>query len=68
MASITVVSGENVTRGQVIGYVGTSGRSTGAHLHYEVRINDTAVNPHRYMRMTMAQMSETTEVPQQSGQ
>ncbi|MGC1870058.1 MAG: M23 family metallopeptidase [Acidobacteriaceae bacterium] len=68
MASITVVPGESVTRGQVIGYVGVSGRSTGAHLHYEVRINNTAVNPHRYMRMTMAQMTETTEMPQQSGQ
>jgi murein DD-endopeptidase MepM/ murein hydrolase activator NlpD len=68
MASITVVPGENVTRGQVIGYVGVSGRSTGAHLHYEVRINDTAVNPHRYMRMTMVQMAETTEMPKQSGQ
>jgi len=68
MASMTVVPGESITRGQVIGYVGVSGRSTGAHLHYEVRINDTAVNPHRYMRMTMAQMAETTVMPQQSGQ
>lgn len=68
MASMTVVPGESITRGQVIGYVGLSGRSTGAHLHYEVRINDTAVNPHRYMRMTMAQMAQTTVLPQQSGQ
>jgi murein DD-endopeptidase MepM/ murein hydrolase activator NlpD len=68
MASITVVPDENVTRGQVIGYVGVSGHTTGAHLHYEVRINDTAVNPHRYMRMTMAQMAETTEMPRQAGQ
>lgn len=68
MASITVVSGESITRGQVIGYVGVSGRSTGAHLHYEVRINETAVNPHRYMRMTMAEMAKTNEMPQQFGQ
>jgi murein DD-endopeptidase MepM/ murein hydrolase activator NlpD len=68
MASITVAPDENVTRGQVIGYVGLSGHTTGAHLHYEVRINDTAVNPHRYMRMTMAQMAETTEMPRQAGQ
>ncbi|MGB8479869.1 MAG: M23 family metallopeptidase [Acidobacteriaceae bacterium] len=68
MASMTVAPGESITRGQVIGYVGVSGHSTGAHLHYEVRINDTAVNPHRYMRMTMAQMAETNEMPQQSGQ
>jgi murein DD-endopeptidase MepM/ murein hydrolase activator NlpD len=68
MASITVVPGESVTRGQVIGYVGVSGHTTGAHLHYEVRINDTAVNPHRYMRMTVAQMAETTEMSRQIGQ
>ncbi len=68
MASITVVPGESITRGQVIGYVGVSGHSTGAHLHYEVRINDTAVNPHRYMRMTMAQMTETNVLPQHAGQ
>jgi murein DD-endopeptidase MepM/ murein hydrolase activator NlpD len=68
MASITVAPGENITRGQVIGYVGVSGHSTGAHLHYEVRINETAVNPHRYMRLTMTQMAQTTVLPQQSGQ
>ncbi|MGO8720266.1 MAG: M23 family metallopeptidase [Acidobacteriaceae bacterium] len=65
MASITVVPGETITRGQVIGYVGLSGRSTGAHLHYEVRIHGTPVNPYRYMRETMTQMAETTVLPQQ---
>ena len=60
MSSIAVIPGETVSRGQVIGYVGTSGHSTGAHLHYEVRIRNTPVNPHRYMRETMAQLAETT--------
>ncbi len=67
MASISVIPGETVSRGQVIGYVGISGRSTGAHVHYEVRIHDTPVNPHRYMRETVAQMAETV-LPQGAGE
>jgi hypothetical protein len=38
-------AGVRVNQGQVIGYVGTTGRSTGPHLHYEVRINDRPINP-----------------------
>lgn len=68
MASIAVIPGQTVSRGQIIGYVGLSGRSTGAHLHYEVRIHDTPVNPHRYMRETITQMAETTVLPQTAGQ
>ena len=45
--------GTRVDRGDVIGYVGDSGRSTGPHLHYEVRINNTPVNPWRYLRSSM---------------
>ena len=67
MASFAVVPGETVSRGQVIGYVGISGRSTGAHVHYEVRIRNTPVNPHRYMRETVAQMAETV-LPQSAGE
>ncbi len=46
--------GDHVNRGDIIGYVGDSGRSTGPHLHYEVRIHNTPVNPWPYMRSTTA--------------
>jgi murein DD-endopeptidase MepM/ murein hydrolase activator NlpD len=54
LSGFAVTSGQAVHRGDVIGYVGTSGRSTGPHLHYEVRINDTPVNPYKYLRITVA--------------
>ena len=54
LSGFAVTSGQHVQRGEVIGYVGESGRSTGPHLHYEVRINDTPVNPYKYLRMTVA--------------
>jgi murein DD-endopeptidase MepM/ murein hydrolase activator NlpD len=54
LANFAVVPGQTVHRGDTIGYVGLSGRSTGPHLHYEVRINDTPVNPHKYLRITYA--------------
>jgi len=54
LANFAVTPGQQVNRGDTIGYVGLSGRSTGPHLHYEVRINDTPVNPHKYLRLTVA--------------
>ena len=52
LSGFAVTEGETVHRGDLLGYVGLSGRSTGPHLHYEVRINNTPVNPHRYLRAT----------------
>jgi murein DD-endopeptidase MepM/ murein hydrolase activator NlpD len=54
LASFAVTPGQHVHRGDTIGYVGLSGRSTGPHLHYEVRINDTPVNPYKYLRISLA--------------
>src|SRR5215468_2839518 len=54
LKSFAVFPGQHIHRGDTIGYVGDSGRSTGPHLHYEVRINDVPVNPHKYLRVTYA--------------
>ncbi len=54
LSGFAVTIGQHVQRGDIIGYVGASGRSTGPHLHYEVRINDTPVNPYKYLRITVA--------------
>jgi hypothetical protein len=54
LKSFACFPGQHVHRGDTIGYVGDSGRSTGPHLHYEVRINDVPVNPHKYLRITYA--------------
>jgi murein DD-endopeptidase MepM/ murein hydrolase activator NlpD len=60
MSGFACIAGQTVVRGQVIGYVGHSGRTTGSHLHYEVRIHNTPVNPHKYLRTTLADLG--TEV------
>lgn len=56
LSAFNVSAGQNIVKGQVIGFVGHSGRTTGSHLHYEVQIRNTAVNPHKYLRTTMAQL------------
>ncbi|MDE3062893.1 MAG: M23 family metallopeptidase [Acidobacteriota bacterium] len=52
MSSVAVLPGQHVSRGQIVGYVGQTGRSTGPHLHYEVRVHNVPVNPHKYLRTT----------------
>jgi murein DD-endopeptidase MepM/ murein hydrolase activator NlpD len=52
LSGFAVVAGEQVHKGQLIGYVGTTGRSTGPHLHYEVRVAGEAVDPRPYMVAT----------------
>jgi murein DD-endopeptidase MepM/ murein hydrolase activator NlpD len=41
--------GRAVTKGEIVGYVGMTGRTTGPHLHYEVRLNDRPMNPRKYL-------------------
>jgi murein DD-endopeptidase MepM/ murein hydrolase activator NlpD len=48
-SSIIVAAGQSVTQGQVIGYVGSTGKSTGCHLHFEVRVGGNPVDPNAYL-------------------
>ncbi len=50
LSRIYVVVGQEVKRAQVIGAVGATGRTTGPHLHYEVHVQETPVNPAKYLR------------------
>ena len=52
LSHIDVALDQTVARGQLLGKVGSTGRSTGPHLHYEVRINDQAVNPLPYLLLS----------------
>ncbi len=52
LSAILVHPGDRITRGQLIGRMGSTGRSTGNHLHYEVRIDGRAVNPIPFMKST----------------
>jgi murein DD-endopeptidase MepM/ murein hydrolase activator NlpD len=61
LASMQVVPGQTVEAGAVLGRIGSSGRSTGAHLHYETRLDGEPVNPQRFLtvgtRLVMAQQA-----------
>jgi murein DD-endopeptidase MepM/ murein hydrolase activator NlpD len=56
LKSFAVKRGERVERGQLVGQVGNTGRSTGPHLHYEVLLNKKPINPYKYLQV--ARLSE----------
>jgi murein DD-endopeptidase MepM/ murein hydrolase activator NlpD len=64
LSGFAVIAGQDVRRGDILGYVGSSGHSTGPHLHYEVRIHDTPVNPSKYLHAAASrQLASTPSVP-----
>jgi murein DD-endopeptidase MepM/ murein hydrolase activator NlpD len=50
LSAIEVGVGQQVKIGQIIGRIGTTGRSTGPHLHYETRVDGEAVDPQKFLR------------------
>ncbi len=58
LSKIEVGVGDTITRGQLVAYVGSTGRSTGPHLHYELRLKDKSINP----RHVLPQESPTVPV------
>ncbi len=57
LSKIDVIEGEEIRQGEVVGRVGSTGRSTGSHLHYEVRVHSTPVNPYRFVARSPAMKS-----------
>lgn len=57
LSRLAVAAGDSVKKGDLIGYVGSTGRSTGPHLHYEVRVEGLAVDPIPYMVESEAQLA-----------
>ena len=70
MNSIYVVKGQKVKRGQIIGSVGNTGKSSGPHLHYEVHKDGEAINPINYFYndITPTEYEEMIELASQPGQ
>ncbi|MFL6375079.1 MAG: M23 family metallopeptidase [Pyrinomonadaceae bacterium] len=57
MSKLDVSAGDTVTRGQLIGEIGSTGRSTGPHLHFEVRYNDKPINPRHFLKPEPADLT-----------
>lgn len=61
LSKIEVAVGDTLTRGQLIAFIGSTGRSTGPHLHYELRLNDVPINPRRLLPQEITQLEKPAE-------
>jgi len=61
MSKLEAEVGETITRGQLIGYIGSTGRSTGPHLHFELRLNDKPINPRHFLPQEPADLKSITK-------
>src|ERR1700722_2668344 len=63
LGRFNVIPGQEIRRGEVLGYSGASGRVTSPHLHYEVRIGNTPVNPHPYLQRSAVLQQVEPDLP-----
>ncbi len=55
LSKVAYLVGQEVRKGEIVGYSGATGRATGPHVHYEVHVSGAPVNPYRYLKTVMAQ-------------
>src|SRR4030095_10999222 len=60
LSKIDVNVGDPIARGQVMAFIGSTGRSTGPHLHYELRLNDRPINPRRFLAADAAELKKVS--------
>ena len=63
LSGFQVVAGQEIRRGEVLGYSGASGRVTSPHLHFEVRMGNTPVNPHPYLTRSTVLQQVQSDLP-----
>ncbi len=63
LSKFAVVPGQEIRRGDIIGYSGSSGRATGAHLHFEVRLGGSPVNPYPYLKRSPLLQQMQADLP-----
>jgi len=63
LSKIEVIDGQEIRQGETVGRVGSSGHSTGYHLHYEVRVHSTPVNPYRFLARSQNKTAAVSDFP-----